>query len=102
MSSSQIRALRHTATVVVLFCVNALSTLHVQVRKEHAQVVRAKEAEEKKSRKDKARLRDMERQVKEAHERLETVEAFMDESYTSCVLVSPLPFTLTSTCSSTS
>ncbi|GAA5890955.1 hypothetical protein JCM8208_003106 [Rhodotorula glutinis] len=83
MSSSQIRALRHTATVVVLLCVNALSTLHVQVRKEHAQAVRAKEAEEKKSRKDKARLRDMERQVKEAHERLETVEAFMDESYTS-------------------
>ncbi|GAA5843847.1 hypothetical protein JCM9279_000166 [Rhodotorula babjevae] len=83
MSSSQIRALRHTATVVVLLCVNALSTLHVQVRKEHAQIVRAKEAEEKKSRKDKARLRDMERQVKEAHERLETVEAFMDESYTS-------------------
>ncbi|GAA5922470.1 hypothetical protein JCM3775_005740 [Rhodotorula graminis] len=83
LSSSQIRALRHTATVVVLLCVNALSTLHVQVRKEHAQAVRAKEAEEKKSRKDKARLRDMERQVKEAHERLETVEAFMDESYTS-------------------
>ncbi|BGP45801.1 cohesin complex subunit [Rhodotorula kratochvilovae] len=83
LSSSQIRALRHTATVVVLLCVNALSTLHVQVRKEHAQAVRAKEAEEKKSRKDKARLRDMERQVKEAHERLETVEAFMEESYTS-------------------
>ncbi|GAA6050117.1 hypothetical protein JCM3770_001381 [Rhodotorula araucariae] len=83
LSSSQIRALRHTATVVILLCVNALSTLHVQVRKEHAQAVRAKEAEEKKSRKDKARLRDMERQVKEAHERLETVETFMEESYTS-------------------
>ncbi|GAA6000843.1 cohesin subunit IRR1 [Rhodotorula paludigena] len=83
LSSSQIRALRHTATVISLLCVNALSTLHVQVRKEHAQAVRAKEAEEKKSRKDKARLRDMERQVKEAHERLEAVEGFMEESYTS-------------------
>lgn len=45
--------------------------------------MRAKEAEEKKGRKDKARLRDMERQVKEAHERLQAVEELIEESYTS-------------------
>ncbi|GAA5920161.1 hypothetical protein JCM6882_006360 [Rhodosporidiobolus microsporus] len=83
LSSSQIRALRHTATVVVLLCVDALSELHVAVKKEHGQAVRAKEAEEKKGRKDKGRLRDMERQVKEVHERLEQVEGFIDEGYTS-------------------
>ncbi|BGP05787.1 cohesin complex subunit [Rhodotorula toruloides] len=83
LSSSQIRAFRHTATVIVLLSVNGLSTLHVDARKQHAQRVRAKEAEEKKSRKDKARLKDMEKQVTEAHERLEMVEQFMEESYTS-------------------
>ncbi|BGP22583.1 cohesin complex subunit SA-1/2 [Rhodotorula toruloides] len=83
LSSSQIRAFRHTATVIVLLSVNGLSTLHVDVRKQHAQRVRAKEAEEKKGRKDKARLKDMEKQVKEAHEKLEMVEQFMEESYTS-------------------
>ncbi|GAA6029512.1 hypothetical protein JCM8097_003715 [Rhodosporidiobolus ruineniae] len=83
LSSSQIRALRHTATVIVLLTVNALSELHVAVKKEHSQALRAKEAEEKKERKDKGRLRDMERQVKEVHERLEQIEAFIDEGYTS-------------------
>ncbi|PRQ73544.1 hypothetical protein AAT19DRAFT_15111 [Rhodotorula toruloides] len=83
LSSSQIRAFRHTATVIVLLSVNGLSTLHVDARKQHAQRLRAKEAEEKKSRKDKARLKDMEKQVTEAHERLEMVEQFMEESYTS-------------------
>ncbi|GAA5879860.1 hypothetical protein JCM3774_002262 [Rhodotorula dairenensis] len=83
LSSSQIRALRHTATVVTLQLVQALSVLRIQVDKEHAQTVRAKEAEEKKGRKDKARLRDIERQVKEAHKRLQAIEEFMEESYTS-------------------
>ncbi|GAA6003229.1 hypothetical protein JCM10207_001811 [Rhodosporidiobolus poonsookiae] len=83
LSSSQIRALRHTATVIVLQLVGALSELHVAVEKEHAQAVRAKEAEEKKGRKDKARLKDMQRQVEERHERLEVVEGFTDEGYTS-------------------
>lgn len=83
LSSSQIRALRHTATVVALQLVHALSILRIQVDKEHAQTVRAKEAEEKKGRKDKARLRDMERQVKEAHKRLQAVEEYMEESYNS-------------------
>lgn len=96
LSSSQIRALRHTATVVVLLSVNALSELHVAVKKEHGQVVRAKEAEEKKGRKDKSRLKDMERQVKEVHERLEQVEGFIDEGYTSYVSSLLLPFSLLS------
>ncbi|GAA5978615.1 hypothetical protein JCM10908_004424 [Rhodotorula pacifica] len=83
LSSSQIRALRHTATVIALQLVQALTLLRIQVDKEHAQTLRAKEAEEKKGRKDKARLRDMERQVKEAHKRLQAVGEYMDESYDS-------------------
>ena len=83
LSSSQIRALRHTATVIVLLSIDALTTLEVSIRKEHAQATRAKEAEVKKNRKDKARLKDMEKQVQEIHERLEAVEGFEEEAYTS-------------------
>jgi len=83
LSSSQIRALRHTATVIVLLSIDALTTLEVSIRKEHSQATRAKEAEIKKNRKDKARLKDMEKQVSEIHERLEAVEGFEEEAYTS-------------------
>ncbi|GAA5880996.1 hypothetical protein JCM1840_007214 [Sporobolomyces johnsonii] len=83
LSSSQIRALRHTATVIVLLSLDALTTLEVAIKKEHGQAMRAKEAEAKKGRKDKARLKDMERQVQEIHERLETVEGLEEEAYTS-------------------
>ncbi|GAA5932633.1 cohesin subunit IRR1 [Sporobolomyces koalae] len=83
LSSSQIRALRHTATVIVLLSIDALTVLEVAIRKELSQAVRAKEAEEKKNRKDKSRLKDLEKQVQEIHERLEAVEAFEEEAYTS-------------------
>ncbi|GAA6060152.1 hypothetical protein JCM10212_001449 [Sporobolomyces blumeae] len=83
LSSSQIRALRHTATVIVLLSIDALTTLELSVRKEHGQAMRAKDAEAKKNRKDKARLKDMEKQVQEIHERLEAVEEFEEEAYTS-------------------
>ncbi|GAA5919670.1 hypothetical protein JCM1841_005220 [Sporobolomyces salmonicolor] len=83
LSSSQIRALRHTATVIVLLSLDALTTLEVAIKKEHGQAMRGKEAEAKKGRKDKARLKDMERQVQEIHERLETVEGLEEEAYTS-------------------
>ncbi|GAA5954369.1 hypothetical protein JCM3765_004438 [Sporobolomyces pararoseus] len=83
LSSSQIRALRHTATVIVLLSIDALTILEDKIRKEHSQAMRAKEAEEKKNRKDKSRLKDMEKQVQEIHERLEAVEAFEEEAYTS-------------------
>ncbi|GAA5877410.1 hypothetical protein JCM16303_003321 [Sporobolomyces ruberrimus] len=83
LSSSQIRALRHTATVIVLLSIDALTILEDSIRKEHSQAMRAKEAEEKRNRKDKSRLKDMEKQVQEIHERLEAVEAFEEEAYTS-------------------
>ncbi|GAA6013136.1 hypothetical protein JCM11491_005192 [Sporobolomyces phaffii] len=83
LSSSQIRALRHTATVIVLLSIDALTILEDGIRKEHSQAMRAKEAEEKRGRKDKSRLKDMEKQVQEIHERLEAVEAFEEEAYTS-------------------
>ena len=82
LSSSQIRALRHTATVIVLLSIDALTILEDKIRKEHSQAMRAKEAEEKKNRKDKSRLKDMEKQVQEIHERLEAVEALQEEAYT--------------------
>jgi len=82
ISSSQIRAFRHTSTVVALMSVTALNEVAVATRKEHAQANRAKEAEEKKGRKDKARLKDLDKNCAEIHQRLEALERFLDDLFT--------------------
>lgn len=82
LSSSQIRAFRHTSTVIALMSVSALNEVAVATNKEHAQASRAKEAEEKKGRKDKARLRDLERNCAEIHTRKVALEQFLDELFT--------------------
>lgn len=82
LSSSQVRAFRHTSTVVALMTVSALNEVAVATNKEHAQANRAKEAEEKKGRKDKARLKDLEKNCAEIHERKVALEQFLDELFT--------------------
>lgn len=81
LSSSKIRAFRHTATIIALQTAAALNSVHLTVKKEHGQASRAKEAEEKKGRKDKARLKDLEKNVKAAHGRLTKLEEFLDSVY---------------------
>jgi cohesin complex subunit SA-1/2 len=85
LSSSKIRAFRHTATVVALLTVAALNAVHVAVKKEHASASRAKEAEEKKGRKDKARLKDLEKTATAIHERQTKLEEYLDLLYEGCV-----------------
>lgn len=81
LSSSKIRAFRHTATVVALLTVASLNSVHVAVFKEHGQANRAKEAEQKKGRKDKARLKDLEKRATAVHERVTKVEEYLDLLY---------------------
>ncbi|KAK4699710.1 cohesin complex subunit SA-1/2, partial [Phenoliferia sp. Uapishka_3] len=79
LSSSKIRSFRHTATVISLFTVSSLSEVSVAVNKEFTQASRAKEAEEKKAKKDKARLKDLEKNVKGTHEKKTKVEEHLGE-----------------------
>ncbi|KAE8214306.1 hypothetical protein CF327_g2267 [Tilletia walkeri] len=65
MSSSSLRAFRHTATLFALFLISSLNDALVQVRNALAAAVRQRDAERKKGRSDKARLRDMEKKVQE-------------------------------------
>ncbi|KAK4048718.1 cohesin complex subunit [Microbotryomycetes sp. JL221] len=83
LSSSKIRAFRHTATVIALLSVSALNEVHLEVTKASAQASRAKEAEEKKGRTDKNRLKDFTKRVQQATERQKKVEELVNESYES-------------------
>lgn len=81
LSSSKIRAFRHTATVIALTVVQALCGVTVGVNKEFAQASRAKEAEEKKGRKDKARLKDLGKNVGKVHERKVKLEQYLTDLF---------------------
>lgn len=63
-----------------------MTEVAVAVNKEFAMANRAKEAEEKKGRKDKARLKDLTRNAEEVHERKTKLEAYLDELFEGCVL----------------
>ena len=81
LSSSKIRSFRHTATVFSLSAVSALCQVAVGVNKEFAGASRALEAEQKKGRKDKSRLKDLEKTVGEVHERKTKLEEYMTELF---------------------
>ncbi|KAL8292902.1 hypothetical protein RQP46_000596 [Phenoliferia psychrophenolica] len=81
LSSSKIRSFRHTATVMSLITVSALCEVSVLVNKNFAQASRAEEAEIKKGRKDKARLKDLSTNVKEIHSKKTQLEAYLDELF---------------------
>lgn len=81
LSSSKIRSFRHTATVASLITVSALCDVSVAVNKDFTQASRAKEAEEKKGRKDKARLKDLSKNVKDVHNKKTTLEEYLNELF---------------------
>ncbi|KAM0753990.1 hypothetical protein T439DRAFT_298458 [Meredithblackwellia eburnea MCA 4105] len=83
LSSSKIRSFRHTATVIALLSVAALSEVAREVEKEFGAASRAKEAEEKKGRKDKSRLKELAKAAAKVHERKTTVEGYLDELFAS-------------------
>lgn len=81
LSSSKIRSFRHTATVICLTSVTALCDVAVAVNKEFASASRAKEAEEKKGKKDKARLKEFSKTVSAIHAKKTQLEEFLSELF---------------------
>jgi cohesin complex subunit SA-1/2 len=81
LSSSKIRSFRHTATVLCLIAVSALCDVSVAVNKEFASASRAKEAEEKKGKKDQARLKALKLTVKGLHVKKEQLEQYLSDIF---------------------
>ena len=76
-----IRSFRHTSTVVALGCIASLSEVTVAVNKEFSQASRAVDAEGKKGKKDKGRLKDLSKLRDEVHERKVKLENYLTEIF---------------------
>lgn len=81
LSSSKIRAFRHTATVFALLSISALNPLHITKKKEHAQAVRAMEAEQRKNGKKGAKFVQLKKRVDTVAEHKEKLGAYIDQLY---------------------
>lgn len=91
MSSSPLRAFRHTATVISLAVVSDLASLLNDITKELASVSRQVSTEKAASRKDKGRIKEWEQKQKQVHEHKELVETFITEFFDGCAQLSPTP-----------
>ncbi|SGZ15754.1 BQ5605_C029g10698 [Microbotryum silenes-dioicae] len=74
LSSSKIRSFRHTATLFGMYSVAGLSATHAGVKKEHATANRAVEAETRKARKDKTRLKELKKTVEAIQNKQQQIE----------------------------
>ncbi|KAK0539390.1 cohesin complex subunit [Tilletia horrida] len=83
MSGSSLRAFRHTATLHALFLISSLNDVLVQVRSALSAAIRQRDAEKKKGRSDKARLRDMEKKVQEQKDFEAIIKSHKEDLFTS-------------------
>jgi cohesin complex subunit SA-1/2 len=81
LSSSHVRAFRHTATVVALFVSSAICDIRATLGEEFGKASRQRDAEKKKGRADKARLKDMEQKVTELHKKQERLNEYLEEIF---------------------
>ncbi|CBQ72593.1 related to Nuclear cohesin complex subunit [Sporisorium reilianum SRZ2] len=79
MSSSSLRSFRHTATVVALWTISALNEVTAQASKDLSTATKQRDAEKKKARADKSRLRDLESKVVESRKLRARLEAYVNE-----------------------
>lgn len=79
LSSSKVRAFRHTATVWALLAIGAISDLLVANKKELTTATRARDAEDKKARQNKDRLKALQAQLKATNDRRESLEEYARE-----------------------
>lgn len=77
--------------MISLGAVTALCHVAVAVNKEFESASRAREAEGKKGRKDKARLKDLGKNVEEVLGRKNRLEEFLTELFEAYVPISPAP-----------
>lgn len=92
LSASQLRSFRHTGTVVALEVMTGLCEVAAEVREELGTVSRQKEAERRKVDKGtsgaKARLKELERKVKEVHWKKTKLENYLTEFFNTSVCFS--------------
>ncbi|CDR98692.1 hypothetical protein [Sporisorium scitamineum] len=79
MSSSSLRSFRHTATVIALWTISALNEVNAQATKDLSTATKQRDAEKKKARADKSRLRDLESKVLESRKLRTRLEEYINE-----------------------
>ncbi|EPQ32336.1 uncharacterized protein PFL1_00532 [Pseudozyma flocculosa PF-1] len=83
MSSSSLRSFRHTATVVALWTISAINEVNALAAKDLATATKQRDAERKKARADKSRLKELEAKVEEAKALRKKLDEYIDEYMTS-------------------
>nr|WJN25059.1 sister chromatid cohesion subunit [Sporisorium sorghi] len=79
MSSSSLRSFRHTATVVALWTISALNEVNAQATKDLSTATKQRDAEKKKARSDKSRLKELESKVLESRKLRAKLEEYVNE-----------------------
>jgi cohesin complex subunit SA-1/2 len=73
-SDSNLRSFRHTCTIIALSFITGLAEVAAKVADDLAKATRQRDNEKSKSKKDTARLKDLEKRVKTVHNRKRTIE----------------------------
>ncbi|EST04683.1 hypothetical protein PSEUBRA_005959 [Kalmanozyma brasiliensis GHG001] len=79
MSSSSLRSFRHTATIVALWTISALNEVNAQATKDLSTATKQRDAEKKKARTDKSRLKDLETKVLESRKLKKQLDEYINE-----------------------
>ncbi|SPO27520.1 related to Nuclear cohesin complex subunit [Ustilago trichophora] len=79
MSSSSLRSFRHTATVIALWTISAFNEVNAQATKDLSTATKQRDAEKKKARADKSRLKDLESKVVESRKLKARLEEYINE-----------------------
>ncbi|SPO27175.1 related to Nuclear cohesin complex subunit [Ustilago trichophora] len=79
MSSSSLRSFRHTATVIALWTISAFNEVNAQATKDLSTATKQRDAEKKKARADKSRLKDLESKVVESRKLKARIEEYINE-----------------------
>ncbi|KAJ9480177.1 Cohesin subunit SCC3 [Pseudozyma hubeiensis] len=79
MSSSSLRSFRHTATVVALWTISALNEVTAQATKDLSTATKQRDAEKKKARADKSRLKNLETNVLHSRKLKARLEGYINE-----------------------
>ncbi|SNX85606.1 related to Nuclear cohesin complex subunit [Melanopsichium pennsylvanicum] len=79
MSSSSLRSFRHTATVIALWTISAFNEVNAHATKDLATATKQRDAEKKKARADKSRLKDLESKVVESRKLKSRLEEYINE-----------------------
>lgn len=80
-TSSHLRSFRHTATIIALDLVSAICSTAASVTKAFAAATRQRDAEAKKARVDKAKLKSYEERIEETHRQKVALETYLGDLF---------------------